>query len=233
VAFTYFFRDRQTLLLMRDYLAHRLARRDRLYVWDAGCAYGQEPYSLAISLRQVTSAEQFTRIQILATDVDRSGRLAAAVLDACYSRSQVQRIPSELRTAFFAPQPRDPERYVLRADIRASVTFQRHDLCTLVSPGGPFDAVVCKNVLLHLSADLQAEVIRMFHSVLCPGGLLATEQTQKLPASVESLFEPFSGNAQVHRKSDASLGNSERVAANRLTSPLCHHDAASLISGAA
>ena len=73
----------------------------------------------------------------------------------------------------------------------------------LTPPREDFSLIVCKNVLLHFDEAQRRQVFRMFHRSLRPGGLLATEHTQKMPESLSSLFEPIAGHAQVFRRMDA------------------------------
>jgi chemotaxis protein methyltransferase CheR len=63
-----------------------------------------------------------------------------------------------------------------------------------------FGLIVCKNVLLHFKEEERINVIRMFHDTLVEGGFFVTEQTQKMPVELESIFEPVVSNAQLFRK---------------------------------
>ncbi|MGC8483858.1 MAG: CheR family methyltransferase, partial [Thermodesulfobium sp.] len=69
MAFTYFFRDMQTLELIRDNCLKSLASRQRIKIWDAGCAMGPEPYSLSIIFRENVGYMYFRNIKIIATDI--------------------------------------------------------------------------------------------------------------------------------------------------------------------
>ena len=89
-------------------------------------------------------------------------------------------------------------------EIRAKVSFAEHDLLCLTPPREDFSLIVCKNVLLHFDEAQRRQVFRMFHRALRPGGLLATEHTQKLPGELDALFEPAASYAQIFRRVDAT-----------------------------
>lgn len=199
MAFTYFFRDVQTLEMIRDVALPTLKSRARIAVWDAGCAMGPEPYTLAILLRENMGNMLFRNVRITATDLDGSNLFGDIIRDGIYPREQVERIPAELLARHFQRLP-DQDAYQISEEMRKAVQFQRHDLLTLQAPDKGFGLVLCKNVLLHFQLEERVEVIRMFHGALAEGGFLAMEQTQKLPEACAGLFTQVVSNAQVFRK---------------------------------
>lgn len=200
MAFTFFFRDMQTLALIKDRALPNLLEQRTIRIWDAGCAMGQEPYSLAIVIRESMGAFRFRRIQIHATDVDPSAQFGPIVKRGIYHADQIQRIPQDLREKYFSPAD-EPGCFRIADEIRARVTFQQHDLLTLAPPADdPMDVVLCKNVLLHLTDEQKCGVIRLFHDTLSPRGYLAMEQTQPIPDPVAPLFEPVVAHAKFFRK---------------------------------
>ena len=127
MAFTYFFRDRQTLDLIAQHTLPDLKRRRYIDVWDAGCAMGPEPYSIAIVFRENMGPFLFRNVRIFATDIDESNRFGAIIAQGVYAEEQVKRIPSELLSRYFSPN--GGEGYLQISDeIRKAVIFQRHDL---------------------------------------------------------------------------------------------------------
>jgi chemotaxis protein methyltransferase CheR len=199
MAFTYFFRDLQTLEAIRDFVLPDLKTRKYIDIWDAGCAMGQEPYSLSMILNESMGYMYFRNVRILATDIDESNRFEEIIAKGVYPEDLTQRIPKGLFSRHFAPCD-ETGHFQLNEAIRKSVSFKKHDLLTLVPPGSGFGLIVCKNVLLHFSDSQRLNVIKMFHEALAEGGYLAMEQTQKLPAEAQSLFEPVRSNAQIFRK---------------------------------
>ena len=199
MAFTYFFRDLQTLELIADHLIPFVSGRSRIRIWDAGCAMGQEAYTLAIILAERMGRFAFKNVQILATDIDGSDLFEDIIKNGVYPNEEIQRIPADLLEKYFQPAEK-PGHSQLIDLIRQRVTYQKHDLLSLRSIGEEFCLVLCKNVLLHFQPQERTEVIRMYHQSLTPGGFFATEQTQKLPDGVSSLFEPVVSNAQLFKK---------------------------------
>lgn len=199
MAFTYFFRDLQTLELICEHALPVLKSKRHIHIWDAGCAMGPEPYTLAILIRERMSHMYFRNVKIKATDLDGSNLFGKIIEEGIYPREQVERIPKEILETYFTFDP-ETDSYQISEEIRRAVTFQKHDLTTLKPVGEDFGIILCKNVLLHLNETQRNDVITMFHQSLIEGGFLATEQTQKLPEAIKHLFEPVVSNAQLFRK---------------------------------
>ena len=201
MAFTFFFRDAQTLELAIDQVLPALAGRAFIHVWDAGCAHGPEPYTLAILLRERMSDYVFRNLHIQATDIDSS--FAAAVSSGVFPEQEVKRVPPEILQKYFRPAA--PGFVEVVPELRAKVAFSRHDLLSLRPIQEGLSLIVCKNVLLHLAESQRIEVLRMFHQALQPGGILAMEHTQKMADALAPLFRQVATHAQVFRKLDAAF----------------------------
>jgi chemotaxis protein methyltransferase CheR len=201
MAFTFFFRDQHVLDLVVRHVAPTLAGRNRPRIWDAGCAMGQEPYSLAILLAEAMGYFGFNNLRIDATDIDECGLFGPAVAKGAYAWEELERVPRPLFEKYFEAD--GPRRFRVVERVRGRVAFRRHDLQSLQPIGDGYSLVVCKNVLLHFQPAERAAVLRMFHAALAPGGVLATEQTQKMPAEVAPLFEQVVGDGQLYRKVEA------------------------------
>ncbi len=199
MAFTYFFRDMQTLELIADRVLPALKGHRYINIWDAGCAHGPEPYSVAIMLRERMTRFLFRNVRIYATDIDGSGRFGETIAEGVYPESEIQRIPRAIRERYFRATD-TPGYYRISDELRARVSFTRHDLLSLEPPRTGFSLIVCKNVLLHFNEDQRTAVVRMFHDALRNGGYLVTEHTQYLPSRAGHLFERVSGQGQVFRK---------------------------------
>ncbi len=199
MAFTYFFRDLQTLELICEYALPYLKTKSYIKVWDAGCAMGPEPYTLAMLIREKVGNMYYRNVKITATDLDGSNLFEEIISNAIYPREQVERIPKEIFDKYFVKADKT-DHFQIVEEIRKAVIFQKHDLTTLKSVGSDFGIIICKNVLLHFSEQQRIDVIKMFHESLMDGGFFATEQTQKLPDEVKHLFEPVVSNAQLFRK---------------------------------
>jgi chemotaxis protein methyltransferase CheR len=203
MAFTYFFRDQHTLDLIAQHVIPELKRHMYINIWDAGCAMGPEPYSLAITLRENMGPFLFRNVRITATDIDEGGDFGEIIERGVYGERGVQRVPPPLLAKYFTPMPglRDNEvNYKVSEEMRKAITFQRHDLLSLRPVRDGFGLIMCKNVLLHFQVQERIAVIRMFYESLSDKGFFVTEQTQKLPAEVGHLFTPVTGAGQIFQK---------------------------------
>jgi chemotaxis protein methyltransferase CheR len=220
MAFTFFFRDAQTLELAVEEALPSLRGRAFIHVWDAGCAHGPEPYTLAILLRERMSDYTFRNVHIHATDIDSS--FAAQVTSGVFAEQEVQRVPPEILQKYFrhagkkgdsphlCEAPSGPFRQMgtvpffpfveVVAELRAKVAFSQHDLLSLSPVREGLSLIVCKNVLLHFEESQRIEVLRVFHQALQPGGILVMEHTQKLPETLARFFQQVAPHAQVYRR---------------------------------
>lgn len=203
MAFTYFFRDLHTLENISKYLVPSTAGRSAIRIWDAGCASGQEPYTLALVLAEAMGRFSFRNLQIEATDLDGSNLFGEIIAKGIYPREEVERIPAEILKKYFKPLS-GGSHFEIDEQIRKRLTYQKHNLLSLVPIGKEFSLVLCKNVLLHLQETERIAVIKMFYNALTPGGFLATEQTQKMPEEVAPLFEQITPDTQLFRKIEVS-----------------------------
>jgi chemotaxis protein methyltransferase CheR len=151
-----FWRDPAVFESLRDHVLPALG--PTVSVWSAGCASGEEPYSLVLA-----AAESGIAVRVLATDVD------AALLDrartACYPESSLRGLPPTMRAGAF-------DDGCLRTAYREPVEFRRQDLRT-AAPTGPFDLVLCRNIVFTYFAErLQAEIGHRLARSLWPGGAL-------------------------------------------------------------
>ena len=202
MAFTFFFRDSQTLELALDEALPSLRGRAFIHVWDAGCAHGPEPYTLAILLRERMSDYIFRNVHIHATDID-SG-FAEQVTSGVFAEAEVKRVPPEVLQKYFRPAAR-PGFVEVVPELRAKLAFSHRDLLSLSPVREGLSLIVCKNVLLHFNEAQRANVLRMFHQALQPGGMLVMEHTQKLPGMLGPFFQQVAAYAQVYRKVEPAL----------------------------
>jgi chemotaxis protein methyltransferase CheR len=202
MAFTFFFRDTQVLEYAVREVVPFASGRSRVRMWDAGCAMGPEPYTLAIMLAENMGTFAFKNLCLDATDIDRT--FEETVIRAEYADADLQRIPQDLFRKYFEASDRPGFSRVV-PDVRGKIRFKVHDLLSLQPAGEGYCLVVCKNVLLHFNAAERIEVLKMFHRSLAPGGYLANEHTQKMPAELAKHFEQVTPDAQLYRKLEVPL----------------------------
>jgi chemotaxis protein methyltransferase CheR len=170
------------------------AGRDTLRVWSAGCASGEEPYSVAL-LWQSALATRFPalRLEVVATDAEP--RLLERARSACYRASSLRGLPDPLRAAAFE---RRGGLHCLRPEWRANVSFAQQDLRAEM-PEGPFDLVLCRNLAFtYFAPALQAQVLDRLVTHLAPGGALAIGLHETLPEM--SQLAPWPGVRCAYRR---------------------------------
>ncbi len=134
-------------------------------IWSAGCATGEEPYSVAIALLE--AGRRAGGDTILATDVSARGLEAARA--ATYGARALRRLPPGIADRWLEPGTRRR----VAPEPRALVGFERHNLVRDPPPAtAPFDAVLCRNVLIYFTPETAASVLYRLVAALVPGGLL-------------------------------------------------------------
>ena len=180
-----------------------------LRAWSCGCSTGEEAYSLAMtfkeSLDQLSRPEDYT-LQIFATDLDadavekaRRGLYTAAI-EADISAERLQR--------FFI---RQDNKYLIRKEIREMVTFAQQNV-VMDPPFTKLDILICRNLLIYLSSELQKKLMPLFHYSLKPGGLLFLGSAE----TVGSQTELFSAE---HVRSKLYWRNNLKLRADSITFP--------------
>jgi two-component system, chemotaxis family, CheB/CheR fusion protein len=213
---TAFFRDEAAWeYLAKEALPALLAHRkgdSPLRIWSAGCAGGQEAYTLAMVLSEALGVEAFRqRVKIYATDVDEEALLQAR--QASYTEKEIEGVPKDLRKKYFELVG---GRYVLRAEPRRSIIFGRHDLVQ-DAPMSKLDLLVCRNALMYFSAEAQSRILARFHFALRESGLLFLGKAEML-VTRSTLFEPLELKHRIFRKVP-SAGLREQAAALADTTP--------------
>jgi chemotaxis protein methyltransferase CheR len=175
-----FYRDRSVFsALEHDVMPALMDGRDRLRAWSAGCASGEEPYTLALIRPDA---------EILATDVDPT--MLARARAAEYEASSLRELPAAYREGFDA-------RLVVRPEVRRRVTVREHDLDD-EPPAGPFDLVLCRNVAFtYFVPNRQRAVLARLRRAMRPGGALVIGLHEQLPEAAG--FEPWPGVRSVFR----------------------------------
>lgn len=198
MAFTFFFRDKHTLELLTKKMQPKVDGYRKIKVWDAGCAMGPEPYTFGIIMADILGHDKYKKALIHATDIDESSHFGETVTNGIYPYSDLSRMPENVLEKYF--NPIGDKKYKIIDLIKNSVSFTRHDLLTLKPIDDRFNAILCKNVLLHFQPQQRIDVIKMFHRVLVPGGLFATEQTQQMPKECDGLFKKITTDANIYEK---------------------------------
>jgi chemotaxis protein methyltransferase CheR len=214
VALTYFFRDLGSLELAISHVMPQISGRSRIRVWDAGCAMGQEPFTLAMLLAEALGPRMFANVEIIASDYDKS---VIEVLDAAvYADEELQRVP-ELYFKRYLEASGSEGTHRVAEPIRKAVRSVHHDLLSFTPVCDRLSLIVCKNVLLHFNQAERIKVFKVFHDALEPQGLLVTEHTQKLPPEVGHLFSQVTPQCQLFCRTEvpAAIPVSNETAGER------------------
>lgn len=205
---TAFFRDPPAW----DYIATEvvpsiLAERgpsDPIRVWSAGCASGQEAYTLAMLVAEAVGVDEFRqRVKIYATDVDEDALAEARA--ASYDGKAVESVPPELLDRYFEPVN---GRYIFRKDLRRAVIFSRNDLVK-DAPISRVDLLVCRNTLMYLNSETQRNVLSRLHFALAPQGVLYLGHAEML-LSHSDRFTPLNLKHRVFKKALGSHSGIDR-----------------------
>ncbi len=199
MAFTYFFRDLHTINLAVEKLIPNIQGKREVRIWDAGCAHGPEPFTLALLLAENMGRFAFKNVKIDATDIDKSDQFGTIIRNGVYPYDQLKRIPEPIFKKYFQKNGK-PDHYVIDYNVKNRLTYHRHDLLTLTPVGNDYSLIMCKNVLLHLKPRERIDVIKMFYRTLSNKGLLAVEQTQNMPAELNNYFVKISDDGQIFMK---------------------------------
>lgn len=201
VTISRFFRDRGVFAFLADEVLPALARsalargEHELRVWSAGCASGEEPYSIALA-GEFSLAPGFPglRLHILATDVDEA--MLERARAACYEASSLKELPPGWRERAFLERCGE---WCLREELRRKVTVARHDV-RRQAPDGPFDLVLCRNLAFtYFDLALQRLVAAKLAAALRPGGALVLGSHERLPDGLGA-FEPWAETLRVYRR---------------------------------
>lgn len=195
---TGFFRDNRTWQYLQEQvlssLVNKKSSKSPIRVWSAGCASGEEAYTLAIMLAEVLGIERFCQqVKIYATDVDEEALKQAR--KASYSANSIKPVPPELRDRYFEVQE---ERYVFRADLRRAIIFGRHDIVQ-DAPISRLDLLACRNTLMYFYAETQAKILNRFHFALNDTGILFLGKAEMLLTHT-NLFTPVSLPYRIFRR---------------------------------
>jgi chemotaxis protein methyltransferase CheR len=211
ISISRFYRDRTVFELLEREVLPALAEaalrsgRDRLRCWSAGCASGEEPFSLNL-VWQLRVRERFPGVDLHIRATDADPRLLERARRACYPASALKDLPDDwLKRAF----DRTNAEYHLRPEFRRGIDFDCQDIRT-VMPAGPFDLVLCRNlVLTYFEETLQRRVLARLERRLAPGGILVVGRRESLPESIAGLA-PWGGRPCLYRRERAPSNGANR-----------------------
>src|SRR6185295_8312577 len=175
---TSFFRDAPSWTCLAEKILPRLFEerdpRSPLRIWSAGCATGEEAFSLAMTLAETLSEEEIRRMKIYATDVDEDA--LAKARQASFDTRQAAAVPQHLLDKYFE---KAGSRYVFRSELRRCLIFGRHDLIQDAAISR-LDLLVCRNTLTYFNVETQEKILARFHFALNRHGYLFLGKAETL-----------------------------------------------------
>jgi two-component system CheB/CheR fusion protein len=200
ISVTRFFRDPEAFQSLADKaLPGLLASRPAdvpLRVWVPGCATGEEAYSAAITLHeQMLKADRVPNMQVFGTDLD-----SRAINDArkgLYPEDIADDVSPERLERYFV---QENSNYRVKQTLREKIVFAAQNLLR-DPPFTKLDLIVCRNVLIYLTADVQRRLLPTFHYSLCPGGLLFLGSSETI-GGLGVLFDTVDSKWKIHRRKE-------------------------------
>ncbi len=201
---TFFFRDKIPFDHLKEAVLPALIRaraaRRSLRIWCAASSTGQEPYSIAMCIKEMGTALAGWRTEIVATD------LSLAVLEkskaGVFSQFEVQRgLPIQLLVKYFT---QNGELWQLNADIRAMVQFRQLNLLHDFSHLGTFDVIFCRNVLIYFDQATKANIFARLAKMLEPDSVLALGAAETV-VGITNVFKPYPDRRGLYQPNSAPL----------------------------
>ena len=196
---SFFFRDIKPFDQFRQFVLPRLlASRtpaQPIRVWSAACSSGQEPYSLAMILREEGAKLAGRRVEIVATDISRE------MLEKCkaglYSQFEVQRgLPVQYLVKYFA---QIGDKWRIDAGLRELIHFREFNLLQDPAALGTFDVVFCRNVLIYFDNDTKHTVLERINRLLAPDGFLYLGGAETV-LGISDKFQPVPGERGIYAR---------------------------------
>jgi chemotaxis protein methyltransferase CheR len=202
---TYFFRDQaQLTVFKRQVLPEILWQREDfpLRIWSAGCATGEEPYTIAMILAEEIPKVLHPHIQILATDVSHTALEAAR--RGVYQQRSLRHMPAEYCRRFFTKQ--GDNTYILDESVKQMVEFRYFNLITEPYPlqeGSGWDVIFCRNVTIYFNSESTKRVIHNFYRSLHDGGYLFAGFSENLRYVSDEFTVVHLGGVFLYQKQEA------------------------------
>jgi two-component system CheB/CheR fusion protein len=195
---TSFFRDTAAWDELRSNVLPDIVERipvGPIRVWSAGCASGQEAYSIVMAFAEILGPDATReRLKVYATDIDEEALTQGR--QARYTARELESLPEGFRDRYFEESANNG--WLFDSDLRRCVIFGRHDLLQ-DAPISKVDLLLCRNTLMYFNADVQAQLINRLHFALSPGGVLFFGKVEMLLNRSE-LFEAVNAKQRLFRK---------------------------------
>ncbi|NOX52551.1 MAG: protein-glutamate O-methyltransferase CheR [Gammaproteobacteria bacterium] len=182
---TSFFRERhhfeflgQTIL--PNIISNQSIQNRRVRIWSAGCSTGEEPYCIAMTLKQEHQLTPQWDTKVLSTDLDT--QVLATCRAGLYPENRVEKIPPQLLRRWFrtCTQQDGPPCYQVHPQLQQLITFKQLNLMEEWPMKGPFDVIFCRNVIIYFDKPTQRTLIERYANILAEDGYLILGHSENL-----------------------------------------------------
>jgi len=196
INYTKFFRDPDVFILFKNEILKKIkSSKQIIRVWSAGCATGEEPYSIAIALLEAMQNSRVPiSIKVYASDIDETALSEAK--RGVYAVSKLENLDKRLIRKYFIKLS---EGYSIKEEVRNLVYFKNENLLSPLRYMS-LDAIFCRNVLIYFSKEAQVDIFNKFYTYLKPSGLLIIGKTESIPINMKNIFECIDERKRVYRK---------------------------------
>lgn len=180
---TGFYREKHHFEYLSDRVIPELLKRNKstkkIRIWSAGCSTGEEPYSIAITLREAIPQSEKWDIKILATDLDAN--VVAHGQEGIYTLERINSLDKQHQRKWFQLGKGDNVGLVrVKPELRELVRFKRLNLLHEWPMNGPFDVIFCRNVVIYFDKETQSDLFERYADMLIPGGYLFIGHSESL-----------------------------------------------------
>lgn len=168
------------------YLLKKHAKTHRIRMWSAGCSTGEEPYSIAMCLREAMPVESWD-IKLLATDLDTN--VVEHAKAGVYALDRIDGLDVSRKKKWFQKDS-SGENALVSPELKKVVTFKQLNLLNQWPMGGPFDVIFCRNVVIYFDKETQMKLFDRYAEILAPNGYLFIGHSENL-SKVTDRFKPI------------------------------------------
>ncbi len=205
---TSFFRNEPQLLSFSEEVLPKIIKAKQeskasktIKIWSAGCSTGEEPYTLAIIMKEKIKDFSNWKIEIIANDI--SEPVLQKARTGIYSGITLRNLKPEILNKYFTKTNED---YKVNQDIKAMVKFSHLNLNDprKITMSSNFDTVFCRNVMIYFSEEIKKQLVRGFFNSLTPGGYFYIGHSETLHGISKAFKLVYLKNALVYNKENAS-----------------------------
>lgn len=182
---TYFMREERQLKCFKDDILPEIVRKNsgkKIRIWSAGCSSGEEPYTIAILVKESRCIPE-NLVEIFATDIN--SRVINKAKEGIYGESSFRTVDDSFKVKWFVPEGN--QKWRIKDEIKSKVIFQRFNLFELERYAllGNFDVIFCRNVIIYFDMEAKVKVVERFYDKLNNGGYLLLGHSESLISITE------------------------------------------------